>query len=445
MTRSMLVALAFAGSVAAQNSYIQADADTEYISRGANTQGAGKVGQQFTPAHLGGAQNLVAVRFQMANTETTMQSFGFAIHRQNSDGLPDWAGTPVFSTTLTAAVGYPRYTVTLPTPLPLNFGTFYLTWDLPPAPGWTTYGVSVYMHAGTTNAGLAFCTGNIGPWEQARPQGPALPGVVEGLSWSDSPSGPIVNPTLDRIWKHELLLDSPVLQSEAYNPAVFCVQNVYNRGHAAIDPDFADAGALSPSRFDDPAWVVTGGTPFANGQAFLFFSSVVLDQPAITPFGTFLLDPTDRLFTILQLRTPLDGQGFGRVGPIPLGPGPNPLRTGLAAMGNLHAQALAVGPTLNVALTNLHTMRTPWPAATTYTTTAGTPHSFQRGAIAQKVRVQNNGHGPVVVVGLNQSQVLQQTTVRERTTASVPYHPATVTVEIRTVSTRNVTGLFLEQ
>jgi hypothetical protein len=170
-----------------------------------------------------------------------------------------------------------------------------------------------------------------------------------------------------------------------------------------------------------------------------------LEQAVPTPFGDFLLDPTDRLFTILQFNTPLDATGFGRVGPFPLGPGPNPLRSGMASLGNLHTQALAVGPTLNVALTNLHTMRTPWPAASAFTTTQGTPHAFNRNVSAQRIRVQNDGQGPVVVVGLNVTQIIQQTVVRERTTAIIPYSPVTTSVEIRTQSINNVTGLFLEQ
>ena len=448
MTPSLPALLLFTSLAVAQDSYTQHDNDTEYISRGALNQQAGKVGQQFTPAHLGAAQHLAAVRFQVANTETTAMSFGFAIYGQTSDGLPDWNGTPWFTTQLTAGIGYPRFTVTFPTPIPLNRGTFYLTWDLPPAPGWTTYGVSVFMHAGQRfqcGSGPACCFGTTGAWEQARPAGPGLPGVVEGLAWSDSPAGPIVNPSLDRIWSHELLLDTPVLQSEAYNPTAFCTQNAHNLGHAAIDPDFADAGQGTPARYDDPAWIVRGGPAFANGQAFLFFSSCVLEQEAVTPFGSFLLDPTDRLFTILQLSTPLDSQGFGRVGPIPLGPGPNALRSGLASLGNLHAQAVAVSPMLSVQLTNLHTMRTPWPAAAAFTTTLGMPASFQRNLGALNLKVQNDGRGPVTVVGLNQGVPTQQFTVRERTTGRLFYSPITTTVEIRTASTNTVAGLYLEQ
>ena len=94
MTPSLPALLLFTSLAVAQDSYTQHDNDTEYISRGALNQQAGKVGQQFTPAHLGAAQHLAAVRFQVANTETTAMSFGFAIYGQTSDGLPDWNGTP---------------------------------------------------------------------------------------------------------------------------------------------------------------------------------------------------------------------------------------------------------------------------------------------------------------------------------------------------------------
>jgi hypothetical protein len=206
-----------------------------------------------------------------------------------------------------------------------------------------------------------------------------------------------------------------VLQKLASNPTRFCLINEPNSGHAAMDPDVNDA--LGEGRHDDVGWRVGAGTSYAAGAAFVFLAECARSTPLGSPFGELWLDPGDPLFAVtIQGPLALDASGVGQVF-LSLGPPGAPARAALAAFGNLHAQAVVVDRALaRLVLTNLDTMRFPWPAGTAFSITAATPLTAPLGT-ARDVKVQNDGNGEVTAEFLDAGgTVLGSFAIKERTT-----------------------------
>jgi hypothetical protein len=215
------------------------------------------------------------------------------ILRDDGTGKPD-VTTPLYTAGPYAAPAGPSgaafttHTLFFPDVVPAPCGEDrYLSILLPPAPIWTSDGLSVHMSP-SASMGMAWATREL-------PKGE--PRLDINLAWQES-AGSVIEPSGERCWDMALILGSPQLRPWASVPAFSSTAygatsaRARDFGQAGLFPDLVDA--LGEGRFDGFGFRAQSDTDRDTGSIGLLLLSS-FPSPAfclpITPTARFGLDP----------------------------------------------------------------------------------------------------------------------------------------------------------
>jgi hypothetical protein len=270
------------------------DGSTAFTSRPGNQLTCRAI-QRFPADFLNGSNGIVGARVVVQDQNaSTVESFFVEILRDDGTGRPDVTAPLYTAGPYAAPVGgtgaaFTVHTLLFPDVVPAPCGEDrYLSIVLPPAPSWTSDGLSVHNSlSGVTPISVAI---------RELPKGE--PRTDLNLAWQEV-SGVVTEPSGERCWDMALILGSPALRPwasiPAFTSASFGATSARTRdfGQAGLYPDLIDT--LGEGRFDGFGFRGESGADVGTGTIGLLLLSS-FPSPAfclpITPTARFGLDPS---------------------------------------------------------------------------------------------------------------------------------------------------------
>jgi hypothetical protein len=431
-----------------QNVYFKFDSTTEFTSRGAIGNSPGRLSQALSPGHVAGQTRFTYSQYSIQDQDSaTQEAWDLGFCGLDAAGDPAYATATFYVRNLRQPVGTGvrawtiNHSLTAPFTLAASREQWHHVWNFQQAANWVTDGLGVHMsQGGTWGTPPTLLCQNASHREIPRTDGTPQFQIIEDQAWSSGANAgkPVIQ---DCSWVLYLGFADPVLNG-GFENAVYnspCPNPSF--GYGSLDPDFADNGSGTPPRYDNPHWLVNGGSNYAGGAAVLLMSMAVLPGGGVPvpPYGQLFLDLVDPLAALGPVVMPPmhPSRGYAEM-TFNMGTAANPVRKIAASLPSWSTQAVVIAQNQPTRLTNVFTMRPIMlpQGFTAASAVQGTPVVVPKTPQNTTFAIRNDGRGELTVQQkINQTNVGPAVSIAERAMVRLSLLVAPNSIEVSSAKT----------